>query len=133
VEIEFISKIHDLQIYPDADLKGVWNGRDWRISLPLIISLDDNKLEIPANFKTDFGSIPGVFRVHFNPIGKGARAFVVHDYIYRVSNVNISRKDADFIMKELAMSDGMSATNAFWIHKGVRIGGASSYKKRLKI
>lgn len=36
-------------------------------------------VDIPVGFKTDFGSVPWVVRAILSQIGKGGRAFLVHD------------------------------------------------------
>lgn len=59
------------------------------------------------------------------------RASLVHDALYQLMREGwLKAKDhksiADDIMRVICLEDGMSIARAWWCHRGVRIGGASS-------
>jgi Protein of unknown function (DUF1353) len=48
-------------------------------------SMQINKEEIiiaPINFQTDFTSFPSLARIRYHPMGRWAKAAVIHDYLY---------------------------------------------------
>jgi hypothetical protein len=56
------------------------------------------------------------------------RGSLVHDALYQLMrNRRLSdrkwRKEADLILKRMCIEDGMSGIRAWWVHRGVRVGG----------
>ena len=62
------------------------------------------EIEVPADFETDFASIPWVARWFISPGGLHAKAAVLHDALYRnialAPRLFVSRKVADDIFLE---------------------------------
>ena len=60
---------------------------------------------------------------------------LIHDALYQLMREGVlpqqHRKKADEILREVCINDGMSKVRAWWVYKGVRIGGASSAKPDL--
>jgi hypothetical protein len=56
---------------------------------------------IPAGYGTDFGTIPPLFRIFFNPTGH--LAYVLHDYIYE--HRLYSREECDLILVDALIAE----------------------------
>jgi hypothetical protein len=56
------------------------------------------------------------------------RGSLVHDALYQLMrNRHLSdarwRDEADLELKRMCIEDGMSSIRAWWVHRGVRVGG----------
>lgn len=88
-------------------------------------------ITVPAGFATDFASVPGVVLLPgiVPRIGKIRWGAVVHDYIYRGNTPGrFTRKEADEILLDLALSAGMTPTRAKAAYIGVRMGGWAAWE-----
>jgi len=90
-----------------------------------IIRLDINgMLIIKADYAWDGPSGPTIDTKNF------MRGSLVHDVLYQLMREEkldqSCRLCADEILREMCLEDGMSRVRAWWVFKGVRIGGASS-------
>lgn len=95
---------------------------------------------IPKGYRTDFASIPGLFRIFYERVGQHSKAALVHDYIYDTRGVSlttapgvkrpVSRSEADRIFLQAMEVLGVRYTKrrAFWF--GVRVGGWWAWMKR---
>lgn len=85
---------------------------------------------VPKGFKTDYASVPKLFRNIINSYGKHGRAAVVHDYLYsRGSSPNLTREQADKIFLEIMTECKVSTWKRNLMYRLVRMFGASHYKK----
>lgn len=117
-------------------IKGVLNYAYWhpgkrkvifRIKEQLTVALPDGKpLIIPAEFDTDFASIPWWFRWAIPSVGKHSLPAVVHDYLY--DNRIGTRKAADRAFLHLMLQYGVAVIPAYIMFAGVRLGGRSWWK-----
>lgn len=82
---------------------------------------------IPAGFVTDGASIPRFYRWRFSPTGKGFRAAVAHDWLYREAVV--PRGVCDQVFRDGLAFCGENGWNQRVIHAALRIGGWTSYGK----
>lgn len=83
-------------------------------------------ITVPKGFVTDLEScprLPGVF-LAFGEVSK--MAAVVHDYLY-THPVSTSRKQADAVLREACIIEGVSKWRAYGIWLGVRIGGRAHF------
>jgi hypothetical protein len=114
-----------------------FDGRgSWMLLEPLTYTAADGTvITVPANFTTDFMSVPpevpGV--VH---LSRSRRAGTVHDFIYSKPHPVATREKADELLREMYLADLIEAgakddaelhlaANA--VYAGVRIGGASHW------
>lgn len=81
---------------------------------------------IPRGFACDLGSIPWYLRWAFSPSGKAARAFVYHDAAYRC-HIG-TRFQADALLREVCVLDGVHKITTWLLWAGVRIGGRKIWK-----
>lgn len=70
------------------DIRKVEGTNYWELLAPIVFHVDtypsDEVITVPAEFKTDFGSIPPqAWSIIGHPLGKGAQAFGVHDWDWR--------------------------------------------------
>jgi len=71
-----------------------------RINNPIVIT-------VPADFLTDFASIPRIFHWLYSPTGPWGKAAVIHDYLYQTGIFTKRVADAIFY-------DGMLASGVPW-------------------
>lgn len=61
------------------------------------------------------------------------RGSLVHDVLYQLIGLGVlpysDRIRADEILREICLEDGMSKIRAWWVYKGVRIGGSEPARR----
>lgn len=88
---------------------------------------DYGLIEVPADFVTDFASVPR-WPLTFALLGQyGHAAAVLHDWLYTTGQ--LSRTDADRVFLNALRSCGIARWRSWLMFSGVRIGGASRYNK----
>jgi len=80
-------------------------------------------LVIPAGFQTDLASIPQALWSVLPPMGKYDAAAVVHDYLYQLAPRQVTRAQADGVLRDAMAELGVSAWQRWAIYLGVRAGG----------
>jgi hypothetical protein len=97
----------------------------WQLSQPLTYFSDSiGLIEVPTGFVTDFASVPRLPFVYLAAGGKGAKAAVLHDWLY---SKQYDREVADHILFEALVACGYSSFLADCFYAAVRFGGASHY------
>ena len=98
--------------------------------LGLLAILKDGKLTIKKGYSWDGPSGPTIDTKTF------MQGSLVHDALYQLMREGIiaqdQRKRADEILREICLKDGMSKIRAWWVYKGVRIGGKGAAKPDLQ-
>ena len=99
------------------------------------------KVDIPPGFRTDFASVPKLFRFVVPPIGRHGKAAVVHDYLCEYKHAwqvddqgnwayyAISRKEADRIFREAMNVLGVGKVKRNVMFWGVRLYSIFTFKK----
>ena len=68
------------------------NGRQWKLTAGFSYVTDVGfgaySIQVPAGFETDFASIPRPLWNLLPPTGEYGKAAVIHDYLYRQTNVS---------------------------------------------
>lgn len=100
----------------------------WRLLEPFAYRDPDHGLiEVPAGFATDFASVPRL-PLTFALLGQyGHAAAVLHDWLYGAGK--LSREAADRVFLNALRSSGIARWRAWLMWAGVRVGGASRYRK----
>ena len=103
---------------------------DWMLLSPL--TYDSNvgvSYTAPKGFVTDFASVPRI-PIVFDILGDRANeSSAMHDYFYSKECVyDLTRDQADHLLKEMIESQGISHWIAWCYFIGVRMGGASHWK-----
>ena len=99
------------------------DGRTWRVLEGFRFRPTDGDLiVVPAEFITDFASVPRFFWRIFPPTGEYGKAAVIHDYLYQFPG------DRDRGGCDQVFLDGMECLGVGWwtrqtMHKAVRLGG----------
>jgi hypothetical protein len=110
------------------------DGIVWRLYFPFQFNSPAPSypsVTLPANFETDFASIPKLFWREIHPTHRHiAKMAVVHDKYYRDPSVAVTRLEADN-----ALRAGMEALGApRWkreiVYYAVRMGGGHSFQPR---
>lgn len=110
------------------------DGCIWTVNEPMDYEVGSlgsgERIVVPKGQRTDFGSIPHLFWNILSPIGKGTRAFVLHDYLYAVQIY--TRKKSDDILLEALDVLGVSWITYWTIYLGVRAGGWMAWENHRK-
>lgn len=81
---------------------------------------DNHCIEVPAGYTTDFASIPWLFWRIFPPIGRYARAAVIHDWL---CDQNYFRPYCDAIFLQAMRTDGVRTWKRYVIYWACRLWG----------
>ena len=85
---------------------------------------------VPKGFRTDYASVPRIFRNIINSYGKHGRAAVVHDWLYSSKcTLNITREEADKIFLEIMKECDVGVFKRNLMYRMVRMFGASHFRK----
>ncbi|RKW24052.1 DUF1353 domain-containing protein [Candidatus Gracilibacteria bacterium] len=102
---------------------------DWLVMKPFVWFLDYNnrkgKIEVPLGFITDFGSIPQLLWIFFNPTK--FVSYILHDYLYSNPGL-LTRKECDIILIEALKIEGMGLLKRILIYLAVRLFGRRYFK-----
>jgi hypothetical protein len=112
----------------DLDVREVNEvGGLWKLLAPLDYESDllGKTVVVPADFVTDFASVPRLPFVYLTQGGKGNKAAVVHDWLY--STQAVDRKTADQVLREALAASGYSGFTAWLFYAAVRVGGGSHW------
>lgn len=97
--------------------------------LGLLIIDRDGKMTIRKGYSWDGPSGPAIDTKNF------MRGSLIHDALYQLLRGKVLpphlRKRADEILRDICLEDGMSKIRAWWVYKGVRLGGACAAKPDL--
>lgn len=110
------------------------DARNWKLFQPLKYRSEVlrkngilDTIEVPANFVTDFASVPRPLWNLFPPDGSYTAAAVVHDWLYRKTTIHRAICDAVFL--EAMKQCGTSLFARSIIYSTVRMWGWSARKK----
>jgi hypothetical protein len=99
------------------------------------------ELTIPADFRSDFASIPQMFQWLIPKLGKWNKAAVVHDWFYKYPRLenergefitNLTRKQVDDLFYQIMKGSGVSWWKRHAIYRAVRVGGWRQWGKYRK-
>ena len=95
------------------------------IDFDYIILSSEGIISIKKGYAWDGPSGPTIDTLNF------MRGSLVHDALYQLMREQILDKDtyreqADKLLQEMCKEDGMSSIRAWWVYKGLRIGGDSA-------
>ena len=96
-----------------------------KVLSPFIELTPEGVLTIYAGYAWDGPSGPTIDTFNF------MRGSLAHDALYQlmrekhISSVR-NRKRADELLRDICREDGMSAIRAWWVYRGVRMGGKNS-------
>jgi hypothetical protein len=99
----------------------------WRVLEPFQYQSDIGQATfvVPANFETDFCSVPRIPLAYSILGNRARRAGVVHDFLYSAHPVD--RETADEILREMVLLCGLGEVEAESFFLAVRFGGASHW------
>jgi hypothetical protein len=101
--------------------------------LVYITTAVDDKIIVPTGFVTNFASVPNIAKAYIDDDDFQIRSpSVVHDYLYskRSFRLGYSRKEADGILREAMIGEGMRRSKAGFIYYILRWFGGSNYEDR---
>ncbi len=130
--------LSDVQVSRPAGSTG-----EWVLLANLIYKGNKDRFVVPKGFKTDFASIPRIFRFIVPKNGSHDAAAIVHDYLYRhqpflpspapLRMQRISRKDADRLFRRIMRELGTNCVRYNLMYAAVRIGGRCTWNKSRRL
>ena len=116
-------EITDLKTIPIDD-------QHWLVGEEYRYATSIGVIVVPKGFKTDYASVPRVFRNIINSYGKHGRAAVIHDWLYsKECPINLTREEADKIFLEIMEEWQVAKWKRILMYKLVRKFGASHFRK----
>lgn len=103
----------------------------WMVQAPLAYESDKiGQVVVPVGFVTDFASVPRIPYVFDIAGDKGDMSGTVHDYLYdKDCTLPVSRRQADKVLKEGLIAQGVPKWIAFMMYVAVRLFAKSHYRK----
>ncbi len=99
----------------------------WLLDAPVHYQGKHEQFEVPAEFCTDFASVPTICTWLIPRYGVYTRAAVLHDYLCQEAHVGrFNRADADGIFRRCLRELGVSFTRRWLMWAAVRAGGLMS-------
>lgn len=98
-------------------------GNRWELAEPILVCWRDRTLAIPVGVRTDLASVPWWGRWVVPTSGPYVRAAVAHDYLYFWELPGWTRREADALLRDVAIQDETPKAQAWLIWAAVRIGG----------
>lgn len=87
-------------------------------------------ITVPKGFVTDFASVPRIPLLFDIAGARGNLAGTVHDFLYDSScELPVTRKQADGVLREALIVQGVSKWIAFGMYLAVRVFASSHYRK----
>jgi len=102
---------------------GEWDGENWITLSDIEFSINLQKFKVPAGFVTDFASVPKIARSVVNRIGHGCIGYVIHDYLRKDTQQEISTKTADKALYKFMRLLGESRYTSKKVYYGLRLFG----------
>ena len=85
---------------------------------------------IPERFLSDGFSIPKLWRGFFSKAPRFIGAGIIHDWLYKIQPIKITRRQADRIFLYWMKQYGVSPTRRRLIYWAVRVGARKSWRIR---
>lgn len=106
----------DLVLVEEA---GTWTNARWVLDSDFVYSSDVLRdfVVVPKGFETDLASVPRLPVVWLLAGGRGDRASVIHDYLYRETKT--SKAEADAVFYEALIDSGTSRWRAWLMYQAV--------------
>lgn len=105
--------------------------RKWKVASPYVWEIRNWQvydIVVPNGFITDFGSIPRLLWILFNPTWY--HSYILHDYLYEEWIIN--RKLSDLSLQIWLLSEGASQYEAYLVYPAVRVFWFRNYKNKNK-
>lgn len=124
------SSTHNISFLNEPCLKPYKNF-DFELGTDFIVKVNDRIFKVPKDFITDLASVPRPMWAFYPPNDtRTIRAAVIHDYLYSGA-VSLSRSEADSILYDALVIQGISRFTAYKYWIAVRVFGQSHFKEYL--
>lgn len=97
-----------------------WDGENWITLTDIEFTVNLQKFIIKAGFVTDFASVPKIARGAVNRIGRGVIGYVIHDWLRKDSQQELSTKTSDKALYEFMRLLGESWYTSRKVYYGLR-------------
>ncbi|MGH3921347.1 MAG: DUF1353 domain-containing protein, partial [Pseudonocardiaceae bacterium] len=99
----------------------------WETTAPLVLHGSEHRVAVPIGARTNWGSVPPIFRWLIDPMD-GAAATLVHDYAYRVlcPRGELTYQAADNLLLEGLTALGTPLPSALLTWAGVRLASTTT-------
>lgn len=119
--------LNALQVTPLPD------GLQWRLNTALLYESDlaGGLIKVPAEFCTDFASIPRIVWAILPPWGRYGAAAIAHDWCYWQQNV--TRDIADGVLREAMTLLGVDKATIDQVYTAVRLFGQHAWDQNTEL
>ncbi len=111
------------------------DGRTWAIWKEFTYHVGElnsgETITVPLGFRTDFASVPSIFRFLVPRWGKYGKAAIVHDFCYWEQQY--PRERADEIFREAMGVSGVARWRIFVMYRAVRLFGGRAWRGNQKL
>lgn len=104
----------------------VLTDESFRLEEPFYVICNTDMVIVPAGFQTDLASVPRLPVIYLAVGGRGHKAAVLHDYLYKTGIYD--REVCDGLFYEALVESGVNKFYARMMHSGVRVGGGKIYE-----
>ena len=112
---------------PDGKTWAIWKEFTYHVG-----QLNSGEtITVPLGFRTDFASVPPIFRFLVPRWGKYGKAAIVHDFCYWEQQY--PRKRADEIFREAMGVSEVARWRIFVMYRAVRLFGGRSWRGNQKL
>lgn len=100
---------------------------DFELGTHFMVMVDEKIYVVPKDFITDLASVPRPMWAFYPPNDtRTIRAAIIHDYLYSGS-ISVDRQEADSILYDALITQGVSRFTAFKYWVAVRLFGKSYF------
>ena len=102
----------------------------WLVNEEYCYQTSKGLVVVPKGFRTDYASVPRIFRNIINSYGKHGRAAVVHDWLYSSQcKIDVTRAEADKVFLEIMVEWNVKKYKRILMYVLVRMFGSSHFRK----
>ena len=105
------------------------SSRDWELIAPLIYEGNTHTFTAPRGFRTDFASVPRILQILVPKNGVHDAPAIMHDYLYRIQPIGVTRSDADKLFLRMMREVGVNYIRRTAMFFAVRTCGWYPWRK----
>ncbi|MFC2038185.1 DUF1353 domain-containing protein [Chloroflexota bacterium] len=110
--------------FSELQVEVLSTGRHFRLIKVFIYSPSGSKaISVPADFETDFASIPGFATIFVPKLGRYTQPSVVHDYLCREANSWGERSKGDTVFRQAMEAVGVGVVKRWAMYVAVLLAG----------
>lgn len=114
-----------------SELELTRDGKQWRLTEPLVYEHEDELIEVPSGFRTDLDSVPRLPVAYMWLKNRATKSAVVHDFLYVDEGYRRrGRRWADQVFLAAMADEGVRSWRRYPIYWAVRAAGWLVYRRK---